>query len=100
MLVIGAGPIGLSVIEFVKLTGATITVLDMNQQRLDFCQHTMGVDARRHDDCAEAIVKEYARADRRHALPGRVRRDGQHEVDVRRASNTSRSPAGSCSSAS
>src|SRR6476469_2143768 len=44
VLVIGAGPIGLSVIEFVKLTGAKITVLDMNQKRLDFCKNTMGVD--------------------------------------------------------
>ncbi|HEY8504421.1 MAG TPA: zinc-binding alcohol dehydrogenase family protein [Gemmataceae bacterium] len=43
VLVIGAGPIGLSVIEFVKLTGATITVLDINQGRLDFCRQTMGV---------------------------------------------------------
>jgi alcohol dehydrogenase len=43
VLVVGAGPIGLSVIEFVKLTGATITVLDMNQKRLDFCKSTMGV---------------------------------------------------------
>jgi alcohol dehydrogenase len=43
VLVVGAGPIGLSVIEFVKLTGATITVLDMNQKRLDFCKNTMGV---------------------------------------------------------
>ncbi|HEX3149048.1 MAG TPA: zinc-binding alcohol dehydrogenase family protein [Gemmataceae bacterium] len=43
VLVIGAGPIGLSVIEFVKLTGATITVLDMNQKRLDFCKNAMGV---------------------------------------------------------
>src|SRR6478736_2548662 len=43
VLVVGAGPIGLSVIEFVKLTGATITVLDVNQKRLDFCKDTMGV---------------------------------------------------------
>jgi alcohol dehydrogenase len=43
VLVIGAGPIGLSVIEFVKLTGATLTVLDMNAKRLDFCKQTMGV---------------------------------------------------------
>ncbi len=42
-LIDGAGPIGLSVIEFVKLTGATITVLDLNQQRLDFCKRQMGV---------------------------------------------------------
>lgn len=44
VLVIGAGPIGLSVIEFAKLARAQITVLDLNQQRLDFCKTTMGVD--------------------------------------------------------
>src|SRR5262249_18448551 len=43
VLVIGAGPIGLAVIEFAKLTGATITVLDMNQKRLDFCKSSMGI---------------------------------------------------------
>jgi 2-desacetyl-2-hydroxyethyl bacteriochlorophyllide A dehydrogenase len=43
VLVIGAGPIGLSVIEFVKLAGGCITVLDMNRRRLDFCKQTMGV---------------------------------------------------------
>jgi alcohol dehydrogenase len=44
VLVIGAGPIGLSVIEFVKLSGAVTTVLDLNPQRLDFCRRVMGVD--------------------------------------------------------
>ena len=43
VLVVGAGPIGLSVIEFVKLTGAPITVLDTNAKRLDFAKTTMGV---------------------------------------------------------
>ena len=43
VLVIGAGPIGLSVIEFVKLTGAALTVLDLNDRRLAFCRETMGV---------------------------------------------------------
>src|SRR6266498_2137765 len=43
VLVIGAGPIGLSVIEFVKLSGATCFVLDLNPQRLDFCRAKMGV---------------------------------------------------------
>jgi alcohol dehydrogenase len=42
-LVVGAGPIGLSVVEFVKLTGATITVLDVNPRRLAFCREAMGV---------------------------------------------------------
>lgn len=44
VLVIGAGPIGLSTIEFVKLTGARTIVMDMNEQRLDFCKGKMGVD--------------------------------------------------------
>ncbi len=43
VLVIGAGPIGLSAIEFVKLSGAKCIVLDLNQQRLDFCRDRMGV---------------------------------------------------------
>src|SRR5436309_11340034 len=42
-LVIGAGPIGLATIQFVKLTGAKTIVLDMAQSRLDFCKETMGV---------------------------------------------------------
>ena len=44
VLVIGAGPIGLSVMEFLKLAGVKIIVLDMNQQRLDFCQQMLKVD--------------------------------------------------------
>jgi alcohol dehydrogenase len=43
VLVIGAGPIGLSAIEFVKLAGARPIVMDMNEQRLDFCKCVMGV---------------------------------------------------------
>jgi alcohol dehydrogenase len=42
-LVIGAGPIGLATLEFVKLTGVTMIVVDMNEQRLDFCKRAMGV---------------------------------------------------------
>jgi 2-desacetyl-2-hydroxyethyl bacteriochlorophyllide A dehydrogenase len=43
VLVIGAGPIGLSVLEFVKLAGARITVLDLSASRLDFCRQSMGI---------------------------------------------------------
>lgn len=42
-LVIGAGPIGLSTLEFVKLSGATCIVMDMNEQRLSFCEKVMGI---------------------------------------------------------
>lgn len=43
VLVVGAGPIGLSVLEFVKLSGARCVVLDLNEQRLAFCRERMGV---------------------------------------------------------
>jgi alcohol dehydrogenase len=45
VLVIGAGPIGLSAIEFVKLAGARPIVMDMNEKRLDFCKRVMSVPA-------------------------------------------------------
>ncbi len=43
VLIIGAGPIGLATLEFTRLTGATITVMDMVQSRLDFCRETYNV---------------------------------------------------------
>jgi len=42
-LIIGAGPIGLATLEFAKLTGAKIIVMDVHEGRLDFCRRTMGV---------------------------------------------------------
>lgn len=43
-LVIGAGPIGLASIVFARLTGARVIVLDMNEQRIEFCRRMMGVE--------------------------------------------------------
>jgi alcohol dehydrogenase len=43
VLVIGAGPIGLSVIEFARLSGAKTIVIDLNAQRLEFVRTKMGV---------------------------------------------------------
>jgi alcohol dehydrogenase len=43
-LVIGAGPIGLSAIEFVKVAGAKCIVMDVNEVRLAFCRDRMKVD--------------------------------------------------------
>lgn len=43
LLVIGAGPIGLSVIEFAKLADVQLIVMDMNPQRLLYCRQQMGV---------------------------------------------------------
>lgn len=43
VLIIGAGPIGLATLEFTRLTGAQITVMDMVPSRLEFCRKTYGV---------------------------------------------------------
>jgi len=43
VLIIGAGPIGLATLEFTRLTGATVTVMDMNADRLEFCKSQYGV---------------------------------------------------------
>mgnify|MGYP000958962976 CR=1 FL=1 len=43
-LVIGAGPIGLSTIEFNRLTGATLTIMDMSEERLEFCRKNYGIE--------------------------------------------------------
>ena len=38
VLVIGAGPIGLGVMEFARLAGGLVIAMDINQQRLNFCK--------------------------------------------------------------
>lgn len=43
-LIIGAGPIGLATLEFARLTGASITVMDMNPERLEFCRKNYNID--------------------------------------------------------
>jgi 2-desacetyl-2-hydroxyethyl bacteriochlorophyllide A dehydrogenase len=42
--VVGAGPIGIAAAIFAKAQGAEVSVLDMNTQRLAFCQDQIGVD--------------------------------------------------------
>ncbi len=44
-LVIGAGPIGLGVMQFARAAGARVIALDINPARLDFCRTQLGVDA-------------------------------------------------------
>jgi alcohol dehydrogenase len=43
VLIIGAGPIGLATLEFTRLTGARVTMMDMVESRLEFCKQTYGV---------------------------------------------------------
>ncbi|TWU36147.1 zinc-binding alcohol dehydrogenase family protein [Novipirellula artificiosorum] len=43
-LIIGMGPIGLATLEFARLTDATISVMDMNEARLDFVRQHYGIE--------------------------------------------------------
>lgn len=43
VLILGAGPIGLSALEFARLAQANVMVADVNAQRLDFVSGSMGV---------------------------------------------------------
>lgn len=44
VLIIGAGPIGLATLEFVRLTGARIIVMDISDERLAFVRRVYGVE--------------------------------------------------------
>lgn len=43
VLVIGAGPIGLGTMEFARIAGAKVIALDINEQRLRFCEDKLNV---------------------------------------------------------
>ncbi|MBN7815886.1 zinc-binding alcohol dehydrogenase family protein [Algoriphagus pacificus] len=43
VLVMGAGPIGLGVMEFARIAGAEVIALDINEQRLDFCKNILNI---------------------------------------------------------
>jgi 2-desacetyl-2-hydroxyethyl bacteriochlorophyllide A dehydrogenase len=43
VLVVGAGPIGLGIIEFARMAGGNIIVLDVNEERLAFCKEQLKV---------------------------------------------------------
>ena len=45
VLVIGAGPIGLATMVFLRLIGCRVVVADFNQGRLQFCTENMNVDS-------------------------------------------------------
>jgi 2-desacetyl-2-hydroxyethyl bacteriochlorophyllide A dehydrogenase len=43
VLVVGAGPIGLGIMEFARIAGAHVIALDINEQRLAFCKDKLKV---------------------------------------------------------
>ncbi|MVM31506.1 alcohol dehydrogenase catalytic domain-containing protein [Spirosoma sp. HMF4905] len=44
VLVIGAGPIGLGVMEFARIAGGNVIALDINESRLNFCRNRLKVE--------------------------------------------------------
>lgn len=44
VLVIGAGPIGLSVIQFARLAGARVLLLEVSERRMEFCREQFRVE--------------------------------------------------------
>src|SRR5690349_11877861 len=43
VLVIGAGPIGLATMQFARIAGGIVVAIDVNDQRLQFCQRNLKV---------------------------------------------------------
>lgn len=43
VLVVGAGPIGLGIIEAARIAGGKVIAMDVNEQRLAFCKEALGV---------------------------------------------------------
>ncbi len=43
VLVVGAGPIGLGIMEFARLAGGTVIALDLNETRLAFCREKLTI---------------------------------------------------------
>lgn len=59
VLVIGAGPIGLACLEFLKLMeGVKVLVMDMVQSRLDFCAGQLGIEGILADGSQLAALEE------------------------------------------
>lgn len=42
-LVVGAGPIGMGAMQFARIAGADVIAMDINDQRLAYCQFNLGV---------------------------------------------------------
>ena len=65
-LIIGLGPIGLATLEFARLTAAKISVMDMNERRLDFVSRNYGIENTIHfkaDDSELVRMRELTSGD-------------------------------------
>lgn len=58
VLVIGAGPIGLGAIQFARLAGAEVTVMEVSEARMAFCREQIGIETfvnAKQDDVDNAL---------------------------------------------
>ena len=53
VLIVGAGPIGLGLVEFAKIAGGEVTMTDVNAERLQFCREQTGVNTVRPDELGD-----------------------------------------------
>lgn len=44
VVVMGAGPIGLGIMEFASIAGGKVIAMDINEDRLAFCRDTLGIE--------------------------------------------------------
>lgn len=58
VLVVGAGPIGLGIIALAQLAGGRVIVVDVNEDRLEFCREKLGVQHTIH--AKEDVVQRLA----------------------------------------
>lgn len=56
VLVMGAGPIGLGLVAFAKIAGASVTVFDLNKERLAFCAENLGVTVTNDPGVADVVI--------------------------------------------
>lgn len=65
VLVIGAGPIGLGVMEFARIAGAKVIAMDINEQRLQFCKdawnipHVVKAGSSSHEQIGEITNNDF-----------------------------------------
>lgn len=65
VLVIGAGPIGLGIMQFAAIRGANVIAMDTNANRLAFCRNKLGVKYTVDASSADAAtqIKEFTNGD-------------------------------------
>ncbi|WP_295771274.1 zinc-binding alcohol dehydrogenase family protein [uncultured Mucilaginibacter sp.] len=60
VLVVGAGPIGLGIMEFARIAGARVIAMDINADRLSFCKQRLNIPyaINAKDDDADKMLRE------------------------------------------